>query len=156
MAGFLPARTCCNMDLCRSPSGTKFQLYGICIAVFPAASNPERRYIQLADNTGSVGVTLWNANVHKFSSKSVVGALVSLNKVTISTHHGKKQLTLTRDSHVEVGDTSSDPQHSVSQWWQQLLSQVPKSYGAVHDVSDITTSYLFLAFADTCRLKSKW
>ena len=135
MAGFLPARTCCNLDLCRSPSGSKFQLYGICIAVYPAAVNPDRRYIVLADNTGSVGVTVWNANVHKFSNASV-GALVSLNKVSISNHHGKKQLTLTRDSQIEVSDISSDPHHSVSQWWQQLLKKVPKSCGAVHDTPD--------------------
>lgn len=135
MAGFLPARTCCNLDLCRAPSGSKFQLYGICIAVYPAVVNPDRRYIVLADNTGSVGVTVWNANVHKFSNASV-GALVSLNKVSISAFHGKKQLTLTRDSHVEVADISHDPQHSVSQWWQQLLKQVPKSCGAVHDAAD--------------------
>ena len=135
MAGFLPARTCCNLDLCRAPSGSKFQLSGICIAVYPAVVNPDRRYIVLADNTGSVGVTVWNANVHKFSNASV-GALVSLNKVSISAFHGKKQLTLTRDSHVEVADISHDPQHSVSQWWQQLLKQVPKSCGAVHDIAD--------------------
>ena len=135
MAGFLPARTCCNLDLCRAPAGSKFQLYGICIAVYPAVSNPDRRYIVLADNTGSVGVTVWNANVHKFSNASV-GALVFLNKVSISSHHGKKQLSLTRDSHVEVADISFDPQHSVSQWWQQLVKQVPKSCGAVHDIAD--------------------
>jgi hypothetical protein len=135
LAGFLPARTCCNLDLCRAPSGSKFQLYGICIAVYPAVVNPDRRYVVLADITGSVGVTVWNANVHKFSNASV-GALVSLNKVSISSHHGKKQLTLTRDSHVEVAETSSDPQHSVSQWWMQLLKQVPKSCGAVHDTAD--------------------
>jgi hypothetical protein len=135
MAGFLPARTCCNLDLCRAPSGSKFQLSGICIAVYPAVVNPDRRYIVLADNTGSVGVTVWNANVHKFSNASV-GTLVSINKVSISSHHGKKQLTLTRDSHVEVADISHEPHHSVSQWWLQLLKQVPKSCGAVHDTPD--------------------
>lgn len=95
-------------------------------------TNPDRRYIQLADSTGSVGITVWNANVMKFSTDSV-GALVSLNKVSISSHHGKKQLTMTRDS---VVDIASDTQHSVSQWWQQLLKQVPKSCGSVHDISD--------------------
>jgi Cell division control protein 24, OB domain 3 len=135
MAGFLPARTCCNLDLCRAPAGSKFQLYGICIAVYPAVTNPDRRYVQLADNTGTVGVTVWNTNVNKFSNASV-GSLVSLNKVSISSHHGKKQLTLTRDSVVEVADVSHDPQHAVSQWWQQLLQQLPKTCGAVHDTAD--------------------
>jgi hypothetical protein len=135
MAGFLPARTCCNLDLCRSPSGSKFQLYGICIAIYPASVNPDRRYIVLADNTGSVGVTVWNANVHKFSNTSI-GALVSLNKVAITSQHGKKQLTLTRDSTVEIADVSSDPHHSVSQWWHLLLKEVAKSCGAVQDTPD--------------------
>jgi hypothetical protein len=135
MAGFLPARTCCNLDLCRSPFGSKFQLYGICIAVYPASVNPDRRYIVLADNTGSVGVTVWNANVHKFSNTSI-GALVSLNKVAITSQHGKRQLTLTRDSHIEIADVSSDPHHSVSQWWQLLLKEVAKSCGAVQDTPD--------------------
>ena len=132
LAGFLPSRTCCNMELCRAPAGSKFSISGICISVFPAVTNPDRRYIQLADSTGSVGVTVWNANVMKFSNESV-GSLVSLNKVSISSHHGKKQLTLTRDS---VVDVSSDTQHSVVQWWQQLLKQAIKSCGAVHDTAD--------------------
>jgi hypothetical protein len=132
MAGFLPARSCCNLDLVRAPPGSKFSLTGICIAVFPAASNPDRRYIQLADITGTVGATVWNSNVHKFSNASV-GALVSLNKVSISSHHGKKQLTLSRDSVVEM---PSDPLHNVSQWWQQLLTASPKTCGTVHDALD--------------------
>lgn len=132
LAGFLPARTCCNLELCRAPAGAKFNISGICISVYPAVTNPDRRYIQLADSTGSVGITVWNANVMKFSTDSV-GALVSLNKVSISSHHGKKQLTMTRDSIVDI---ASDTQHSVSQWWQQLLKQVPKSCGSVHDIAD--------------------
>jgi hypothetical protein len=132
LAGFLPARTCCNLELCRAPAGTKFNLTGICVAVFPASTNPDRRYIQLADITGSVGVTVWNSNVLKFSQSSV-GSLVSLNKVSISSHHGKKQLTMARDSVVEF---AADPQNNVYQWWQQLLTAVPKSCGAVHDVAD--------------------
>jgi hypothetical protein len=132
MAGFLPARTCCNLDLVRAPAGSKFSLTGICIAVYPAATNPDRRYIQLADLTGTVGVTVWNSNVHKFSNASV-GALVSLSKVSISSHHGKKQINLSRDSIVEL---PADSQHNVCQWWQELLTATPKTCGAVHDVPD--------------------
>jgi hypothetical protein len=132
LAGFVPARTCCNLELCRAPAGSKFDLSGICIAVFPAITNPDRRYILLADCTGSIGVTVWNSNVNKFSNESV-GLLVSLHKVSISSHHGKKQLTMARDSSVDI---SSDPLNSVVHWWQQLLMQVPKSCGTVHDVSD--------------------
>ena len=45
-------------------------------------------------------------------------------------------MTVTRDSVVEVADVSHDPQHAVSQWWQQLLQQLPKTCGAVHDTAD--------------------
>ena len=34
LAGLLPARSCCNLDLIRAPAGTKFNLTAICIAVF--------------------------------------------------------------------------------------------------------------------------
>ena len=132
MAGFTPLRTCCNLDLCRAPAGTKLNLSAICIAAFPASTNPDRRYVQLADNTGVVGVTVWNANVHKFSSDSV-GSLVVLQKAVIYSHHGKKQLTLARDSVVKVG---GDEKHEVISWWTSLLLQTPLSCGAVHDKSD--------------------
>jgi hypothetical protein len=134
LAGLLPARSCCNLDLIRAPAGTKFNLTAICIAVFPATTNPDRRYIQLADCTGSVGVAVWNHNVMKFSSGSV-GRMVTLTKAVIGNHNGKKQLSMPRDSSVEFTD---DPHHDVSQWWQSLRLQSPKSCGAVHDVDDNT------------------
>lgn len=134
LAGFTPLRTCCNLDLCRAPAGNKFNLSAICIAVFPASTNPDRRYVQLADSTGVVGVTVWNDNVNKFSNTSV-GHLVSLQKAVISSHHGKKQLTLARDSVVKVGE---DDHHEVCSWWSMLLRQVPKTCGAVHDIADNT------------------
>jgi len=128
--GFLPARTCCNLDLCRAPAGTKFNLSAVCIAVFPKSSNPDRRYIQLADSTGSVGVTVWNENVNSFSTASV-GRLVTLTKVVITNHNGKKALSMARDS-------SDDETHTDSTWWRSLLTLAPLSCGAVHDVADNT------------------
>jgi hypothetical protein len=130
--GFLPARTCCNLDLCRSAAGAKFTLTAVCIAVFPATTGPDRRYLQLADVTGTVGVTVWNSNVAKFSSASV-GSLVTLNKCTITHHQGKKSLTLPRDATVEI---VVDPHHSVFSWWQGLLQCAPMTCGGVHDAAD--------------------
>lgn len=132
--GFLPARTCCNLDLCRASAGTKFNLSAVCIAVFPKSSNPDRRYIQLADPTGSVGVTVWNENVNSFSTASV-GRLVTLTKVVITNHNGKKALSMARDSSVQQID---DETHTGSAWWHSLLSLAPLSCGAVHDVADNT------------------
>jgi hypothetical protein len=130
--GFLPARTCCNLDLCRAPAGQKFNLSAVCIAVFPKSSNPDRRYIQLADSTGSVGVTVWNENVNSFSIASV-GRLVTLTKVVITNHNGKRALSMVRDSSVQQVD---DETHTVSTWWRSLLTLAPLSCGAVHDVTD--------------------
>jgi hypothetical protein len=132
--GFLPARTCCNLDLCRAPAGTKFNLSAVCIAVFPKSTNPDRRYIQLADATGSVGVTVWNENVDSFSTASV-GRLVTLTKVLITNHHGKKALSMARDSSVQQID---DEMHTDSTWWRSLLAVPALSCGAVHDVADNT------------------
>jgi hypothetical protein len=130
--GFTPARTCCNLDLCRAPAGSKFNMSAVCIAVFPASRNPDRRYVMLADNTGSVGVTVWNENVNKFGSEAV-GKLVSLTKVVIISHHGKKQLSLVRDSGIQL---IIDVTHDVFVWWTALLRLVPVTCGAVHDIAD--------------------
>lgn len=134
LKGLLPSRTCCNLDLIKSPAGTKFNLTAVCIAVFPATQNPERRYIQLADITGSVGVTVWNHNVEKFSSGSV-GRLVTLTKAVIGNHNGKKQLSMARDSSVDFCD---DQKHTVASWWQELLLIPAKTCGSVHDMADNT------------------
>jgi len=132
LQGFTPARTCCNLDLCRAPAGCKFNLSAICIAVFPASRNPDRRYVTLADSTGSVGVTVWNENVAKFGSPAV-GKLVALQKVVIISHHGKKQLSMARDSIVSI---ENDNNQDVVLWWKSLLVPAPKTCGQVHDSVD--------------------
>lgn len=130
--GFVPARTCCNLDLCRVPGDSKFTITAICMAVFPPSKNPDRRYIQLCDDSGSCGITVWNSNVAKFNS-DCVGKLVSCQKVAISSYNGKKSLSMTRDSVVQI---VNDAQHPVMCWWSSLLNVVPKSCGAVHDAPD--------------------
>jgi hypothetical protein len=132
LQGFTPARTCCNLDLCRAPAGSKFNLSAICIAVFPPSKNPDRRYVTLADCTGSVGITVWNENVAKFGN-SAVGKLVALQKVVIISHHGKKQLSMARDS---IVSTECDDNQDVMVWWQSLLLPAPKTCGQVHDLAD--------------------
>jgi len=130
--GLLPTRICCNVSLCRPPNGSKFNVTGICVAVFPAQTNPDRRYIQLADETGTVGITVWNGNVAKFD-RGTAGQLVTCVKVAMSAHNGKKLLTMTRESSIQIVD---DDNHVVSRWWRSLLHDQPKSCGSVHDVAD--------------------
>ena len=130
--GFLPSRTCCNLDLIKSSPGTKFNLSAICIAVFPPTTGPDRRYIQLADVTGSVGISVWNHNVQVFN-RDAVGRLVNLTKVVIASHNGKKQLTMARDSSIQIVE---DEQQPVMSWWKSMLQTAPNTCGGVHDVSD--------------------
>lgn len=132
MKGFLPQRSCCNLDLVRSPPGTKFNLSAICIAVHPASENPARRYVQLADVTGTLGVTVWNDNVSKFS-RDTIGRVITLSKAVMGNQNGKKLLTMNRDSSVSQID---DSHHDVATWWQSLLTHYPTSCGAVHDIAD--------------------
>jgi hypothetical protein len=130
--GFMPARSCCNLDFCRVPSDSKINVSGICMAVFPPTKNPDRRYIQICDDTGSTGITVWNSNVAKFNS-DCVGKLVTCVKVAISSYNGKRLLTMTRESSIQILD---DDNHHVMKWWKSLLHAKPKTCGAVHDVPD--------------------
>ena len=130
--GLLPTRICCNLAVCRPPNGSKFNITGICVAVFPAQTNPDRRYIQLSDETGTVGITVWNGNVAKFD-RSTPGQLVTCVKVAMSAHNGKRVLTMTRESSIQIVE---DENHVVSRWWRSLLHDQPKSCGSVHDVAD--------------------
>ncbi len=43
LAGRQPTRICCNLDLMRAVAGAKIDIAAICVAVYPASANPERR-----------------------------------------------------------------------------------------------------------------
>jgi hypothetical protein len=126
----VPSRAMCNLDLCRSPPGSKVALSAVVIAVFDASTNPDRRYIQVADATGSLGVTVWNGNVSKVSRQSV-GQVIKIGKAVIGSHQGKKVLTLTRESTLDF-----DAEHPLHQWWMELLQQPTVSMSATLDVAD--------------------
>ena len=132
MAQHSPARLTCNLDFSRCPIGTKVTLTAIVIAAFPAATNPERRYIQLADCTGSVGITVWNGNVAKFNRESI-GRVVVCGKVVLGSHQGKKVLTMTRESVMEFVNDDNNP---VLVWWQSLASLPPRRLAEVADSED--------------------
>jgi hypothetical protein len=130
LSKLVPSRALCNLDLCRSPPGSKVALSAVVIAVFDASTNPDRRYIQVADATGSLGVTVWNANVSKLSRQSV-GQVMKVGKAVIGSHQGKKVLTLSRESTLEF-----DAEHPLRQWWNELLQQPSVSIAATLDVAD--------------------
>jgi hypothetical protein len=130
MSRHVPSRVMCNMDLCRSPPGSKVALSAIVIAVFDASTNPDRRYVQVADASGSVGITVWNTNVGKLTRASI-GRVIKLGKVVIGSHQGKKVLTMTRESTLEFDDD-----HPLLQWWKQLAHEAPVSLANVIEVAD--------------------
>ena len=132
LAGRLPVRLCCNLDLIKSAAGAKLSLTAICIAVYPASSNPDRRYITIADSTGSTGLTVWNSNVHKFGFSSV-GKMVVAQKMVLATHNSKRCLTMTRESSIDIFD---DGNHAVVDWWNSLLTFPPLNSLQAHDAPD--------------------
>ena len=130
--GRTPLRVCCNLDLVRATAGSKLSLVGICIAVFPASANPDRRYIQMADSYGSTGLTIWNDNVSLFGP-STVGKLVTCQRLVITSHNGKRVLSMARDSTLSIDD---DGQHAVVDWWQGLLKTRALSSLEAHAMED--------------------
>lgn len=130
LSKLVPSRVMCNLDLSRSPPGSKVAVSAVVIAVFDAHSNPDRRYVQVADATGSLGLTVWNGNVAKLSRASI-GQVIKVGKAVIGSHQGKKVLTLTRESTLEF-----DAEHPLHQWWNQLVQQPPVSLSATLDVAD--------------------
>jgi hypothetical protein len=127
-----PSRLTCNLEISRCPIGSKVSLVAVVIASFPAYTNPDRRYIQLADATGSVGITVWNGNVSKFNRESI-GKVVHCGKVVLGSHQGKKVLTMTRESTMELS-----PDSTLNAWWRSLALEAPIKLSCVADVEDNT------------------
>ena len=126
------ASTVCNLDYSRSSLGSKVLLTGILTAVYPASRNPDRRYILISDATGTVGLTVWNANVAKFSPDGV-GSIVHAEKLVLSQHNSKKTLTMTKESTIKC---LTDPQNDLAIWWRGLASLAPVSLGEVQTLSE--------------------
>ena len=132
LQGCQPVRISCNLDLMRSPAGAKIAITAICIAVFPASRNPDRRYIQLSDQYGSAGLTVWNHNVSLFGP-ATVGKVVNCKRLVVQSHNGKRCLTMARDSTIEVED---DGQHAVMDWWKGLLHARARNALEAHNSED--------------------
>ena len=107
-------------------------LTGILTAVYPASKNPDRRYILLSDVTGTVGLTVWNANVAKFSSDGI-GSIVHAEKLVLTQHNSKKTLTMTRESVIKC---LTDPKNALSTWWRDLASMRPVPLGEVQTLPE--------------------
>ncbi len=132
LQGCQPVRISCNLDLMKSPAGAKIAITAICIAVMPASRNPDRRYIQLSDQYGSAGLTVWNLNVSLFGP-ATVGKVVNFKRLVVQSHNGKRCLTMARDSTIEIED---DGQHAVMDWWKGLLHARARNALQAHTSED--------------------
>jgi hypothetical protein len=126
------AGTVCNLDLNRASLGSKVHLTAILTAVYPASKNPDRRYILLSDATGTLGLTVWNANVAKFSPDAI-GSIVHAEKLVLSQHNSKKTLTMTRESVIKC---LTDAKNDLAIWWRDLASMRPVLLGEVQTLAE--------------------
>ena len=123
MSGMQPSRVTCDLTLVPSSPGMRFSFEAIVAVVYPAkTSPPERRYVELMDEHGTTGITVWNSYVHAIRT-ATVGCVVKFTRLALTVHNGKKSLTMGKDStmHVEPPESTG----RLPLWWQQLL-EVPR------------------------------
>ena len=115
-----------NLSTVNAAPGARVNFDGTVIVVYPCEANPVRRYVLLADEHGTIGITFWNQNVSKFSS-SVVGHVIQLTKVLITQHNGKKSITMNKESGLTVTE-------QIAPFWTQLARNPITSILDVHSM----------------------
>lgn len=115
-----------NLSTANAAPGARVNFDGTVVVVYPCEANPVRRYVLLADELGTIGVTFWNQNVSKFSSSSV-GHVVQLTKVLITQHNGKKSITMNKES----GLTFTE---QIAPFWSELARNPIVSIVDVHSM----------------------
>jgi hypothetical protein len=115
-----------NLSTANAAPGARVNFDGTVIVVYPCEANPIRRYVLLADEHGTIGITFWNQNVSKFSS-SVVGHVIQLTKVLITQHNGKKSIMMNKESGMTVTE-------QIAPFWTQLARNPITSILDVHSM----------------------
>jgi hypothetical protein len=131
-ASCMPNIITCDLSTVATQPGLKFSFVGIVLVVYPANSNPLRRHVLLGDGRGTVGITVWNANVNIFSSQSV-GQLAQFTKVAMTCHNNTRGLVLNKDSTVTIAQS---PIHFACDWWKNLTTAVPLQAIFFHDATE--------------------
>ena len=145
LATVTPQHMTCNLSNAVVGLGVKHNLVAIIIASFPIQNGPPaRRHITVCDAHGTTGLTVWNADVHKFP-KEVLGGVVTISRASVSLYQGKKSLVLSKDSLLVVNTTTPS---LMAEWWSQLALQSPLSLPAVLVTADNSIINVFgvLAF----------
>jgi len=132
MSCMQPAKITCDLTSVPTSPGMRFSFEAIVAVLYPAKmSPPERRYVELMDEHGTTGITIWNSYVHAIRT-ATVGCVVKFTRLAITVHNGKKSLTMGKDStmHVEAPDATG----RLPLWWKQLLEAPRISCLEFHDM----------------------
>lgn len=99
MAGLYVQTVGCCLDSCSAGPNVRLTFKGTVAVLYPINFNPERRYVVFMDEFGNIGLTIWNKNIAKITTESI-GKHCEITKVTLTTHQGKKVISLSKDSEV--------------------------------------------------------
>lgn len=133
LAGVQPTKITCDLSTTPPTPGLRFTFEAVITVVYPASPNGDRRYIELSDAHGSSGITIWNNHV-KVITPDCVGRVAKFTRLAITVHNGKKSLTMSKESTVQL----EQPDYISSQtiWWNGLLKAPIHTALEFHDGSD--------------------
>jgi hypothetical protein len=135
MANCQPLQVSCDLaTVGMHNASVRFSFTAVVLIVYPETKSPDRRHIQLIDQRGSTGITIWNDNVRLFSSASV-GQVVKFTKLSMVFNNGKKGLSMGRDSTITFLNSTNVPTKE-SEWWRSKLLENALRIIDVHDCED--------------------
>ena len=119
LSGMQPSKVSCDLSMTPVSPGLRFSFEAIVVVVYPASTTPpERRYIEVMDQHGTTGITVWNQNAHVLG-RDAVGCVVKFTRLSLTMHNGKKNLTMSKDSTMHLEQPSFDSM--LMSWWRNLL-----------------------------------
>jgi hypothetical protein len=133
LTGMQPTKVSCDLASAPTNPGMRFSFEAIILVVYPAKTTPpERRYVELMDEYGTTGITIWNSYVHAMNPSSV-GCVVKFTRLSLTMHNGKKSLTMAKDSTMHVEEPSYVG--LLSKWWSGLLLEPAITCARFHDMN---------------------
>jgi len=161
LAACSPAKVNCSLSFTGlSNPNMRFDFQAVVLIVYPACDKPDRRHVALADRFGVTGITVWSTHVAMFSSESV-GKVVKITNLTISTHNGKRNLAMARDSSIKFLSDSESRISEEKMWWNSRLhpssgSLDVGSFCSFNDDSIVSVSgVLFQIMTDVKRVRNE-
>jgi hypothetical protein len=161
LAACSPAKVNCSLSFTGlSNPNMRFDFQAVVLIVYPACDKPDRRHVALADRFGVTGITVWSLHVAMFSSESV-GKVVKITNLTISTHNGKRNLAMARDSSVKFLSDAESRFSEEKIWWNSRLfigsgSLDVRSFCSSNDDSIVSVSgILFMIHTDVKRVRDR-